>query len=310
MLAMPMALFELSAGERRAAPAGQEIREHGLAWRHDVRPTPFKGEARHFPKRCEYLCMTSSSRIGRLAWPTLLLAALALPAAASAQSGDHVTLGASAGVVPDYQGSDDYRFLPIPVIDAQFGQFFVSLRNGIGVNVIEIGPLTAGASVALVGGYRRRDVPDGIRRVSTTAGGRLFANLKLDNLSFTVGATKAVEGGTRGVVADASLSYALPVSDRMTVIPTIGTSWANGKHMNRYFGIDASEAIASGLPFYRAESGFKDVSGLITASYRLDSHWSLGATGGVTRLLGDAADSPLNERRWQPSGFMSVAYTF
>src|SRR3546814_548002 len=119
----------------------------------------------------------------------------------------------------DLQGSDDYRFLPIPVIDAQFGQFFVSLRNGIGVNVIEIGPLTAGASVALVGGYRRRDVPDGVRRVATTAGGRLFANLKLDKLSFTVGATKAVAGGTRGVVADASLSYALPLSDRMTVIP-------------------------------------------------------------------------------------------
>src|SRR3546814_6838519 len=96
----------------------------------------------------------------------------------------------------------------------------------------------------------------------------------------------------------------------MTVIPTVGTSWANGKHMNRYFGIDAGEALASGLPLYRAGSGFKDVSGLVTASYRLDAHWSLGATGGVTRLLGDAADSPLNERRWQPSGFMSVAYTF
>src|SRR3546814_8884919 len=26
--------------------------------------------------------------------------------------------------------------------------------------------------------------------------------------------------------------------------------------------------------------GFKDVSGLVTASYRLDAHWSLGATGG------------------------------
>src|SRR3546814_2519135 len=97
-------------------------------------------------------------------------------------------------------------------------------------------------------------------------------------LSFTVGATKAVAGGTRGVVADASLSYALPLSDRMTVIPTVGTSWANGKHMNRYFGIDAGEALASGLPLYRAGSGFKDVSGLVTASYRLDAHWSLGAT--------------------------------
>src|SRR3546814_5670518 len=117
-------------------------------------------------------------------------AAVAVPAIASAQSGDHVTLGAGAGVVPDNQGSDDYRFLPIPVIDAQYGQFFVSLRNGIGVNVIEIGQLTAGASVALVGGYRRRDVPDGVRRVAPTAGGRLFANLKLDKLSFTVGDRK------------------------------------------------------------------------------------------------------------------------
>src|SRR3546814_13969838 len=141
--------------------------------------------------------MTLFKRIARPACLALLLAALAFPAAASAQSGDHVTLGVGAGVVPDYQGSDDYRFLPIPVIDAQFGQFFVSLRNGIGVNVIEIGPLTAGASVALVGGYRRRDVTDGVRRVATTAGGRLFANLKLAKLSFTVGATKAVAGGTR-----------------------------------------------------------------------------------------------------------------
>src|SRR3546814_71580 len=104
-----------------------------------------------------------------------------------------------------------------------------------------------------------------------------------DKLSFTVGATKAVAGGTRGVVADASLSYALPLSDRMTVIPTVGTNWANGKHMNRYFGIDAGEAMASGLPFYRAGSGLKDVSWLITASYRPDAHWSIGATGGGHR---------------------------
>src|SRR3546814_10944650 len=124
MLAMPMALFELSAGERRAAPAGQEIREHGLAWRHDVRPTPFKGEARHFPKRCEYLCMTSSSRIGRLAWPTLLLAALALPAAASSQSGEQLTLGARAGVVPDSQSPDYYRLLPFPLTDSPVGHSF------------------------------------------------------------------------------------------------------------------------------------------------------------------------------------------
>src|SRR3546814_6165484 len=80
--------------------------------------------------------------------------------------------------------------------------------------------------------------------------------------------------------------------------------------MNRYFGIDAGEAMASGLPFYRAGSGFKDVSGVLTASYRLDAHWSLGATGGVTRLLGDAADSPLRseEHTSELQSIMRISY--
>src|SRR3546814_18458136 len=100
--------------------------------------------------------MTLFKRIARPACLALLLAALAFPAAASAQSGDHVTLGVGAGVVPDYQGSADYRFLPIPVIDAQFVPFFVSLRNGIGVSVIAIGPLQSGSSVALARSEGRR----------------------------------------------------------------------------------------------------------------------------------------------------------
>src|SRR3546814_12526707 len=101
--------------------------------------------------------MTLFKRIARPACLALLLAALAFPAAASAQSGDHVTLGVGAGVVPDYPGSDDYRFLPIPVIDAQFGQFFVSLRNGIGVHVIAIGPLPSVASWELSSGTRSEE---------------------------------------------------------------------------------------------------------------------------------------------------------
>src|SRR3546814_5381400 len=99
-MAMPMVV---RAEQEPASTAG-----HGV-----VVSVPLSG-ARHapFPKRCEYLYMTSSSRIARLAWPVLLLAALAFPAIASAHSGDHVTLGAGAGVVHDHPVSDSYRFLP------------------------------------------------------------------------------------------------------------------------------------------------------------------------------------------------------
>src|SRR3546814_18001049 len=105
--------------------------------------------------------MTLFKRIARPACLALLLAALAFPGAASAQSGDHVPLGVGAGVVPDFQGSDAYRFMPIPVLDAQFGQCFVSLRNGIGVNGIADIPMPHGSHVSPVGALRYRAHPTG-----------------------------------------------------------------------------------------------------------------------------------------------------
>src|SRR3546814_18989934 len=114
--------------------------------------------------------------------------------------------------------------------------------------------------------------------------------------------TTLFRSGTRGVVADASLSYALPLSDRMTVVPTVGTSWANGKHMNSYFGIDAGEAPASGLPLYRLRSRCKQVSRLVTANSRLHTHWRLSATVGLHRPLGAADAGPRSKRSSPPPG--------
>src|SRR3546814_11560860 len=92
-MAMPMVV---RAEQEPASTAG-----HGV-----VVSVPLSG-ARHapFPKRCEYLYMTSSSRIARLAWPVLLLAAPAFPPITSTQSRVPVTLHARAGGVPDSQAT-------------------------------------------------------------------------------------------------------------------------------------------------------------------------------------------------------------
>src|SRR3546814_14037549 len=78
-MAMPMVV---RAEQEPASTAG-----HGV-----VVSVPLSG-ARHapFPKRCEYLSMTSSSRLARLAWTVLLFAALAFQAISNAPSGDHLT---------------------------------------------------------------------------------------------------------------------------------------------------------------------------------------------------------------------------
>jgi outer membrane protein len=52
----------------------------------------------------------------------------------------------------------------------------------------------------------------------------------------------------------------------------------------------------------------KDVSSLLTASYRLTDRISLSATGGVTSLIGDMKDSPFVEKKTQPYGILTLTY--
>jgi outer membrane protein len=227
-----------------------------------------------------------------------------------AASRNHIIIGAGAGYAPAYQGSDNYIVLPIPAIDIVQGRFFANLRNGIGVNVIDTEHVTIGASLTYTPGYRAKDAPEGIGKLSVGLGGRGFVALKWGGAIATIGATKGFLGGTKGIIADASLAYPVAVTSRLTLIPTLGTTWADRKNNDRYFGIDAVQSLASGLPEFHTGSGFKDASAQLAASYRLTDHLSLGVSGGVSRLLGAVQDSPMVVQKTQPFGFASLAYRF
>ena len=223
-------------------------------------------------------------------------------------SKDRMILGIGAAITPTYQGSDEYRVLPMPAIDIVSGPFYANLRNGVGLNVVDTDMLTIGGGVALMPGYRRKDVPEGVGRVSFGAGSRLYASLNAGGVIATVGGTKGFAGSTRGFIADASLSYPIVASKRTLIIPSIATTWADRRHNDRYFGIGPDEALASGLPAFRADSGFKDISAAVTVNYRLNARINLTATGGITTLLGAVNDSPLVIRETQPTGFLSPSY--
>jgi len=255
--------------------------------------------------------MPDSSRIQTCARCVALaaVATVSLQAATvDAREPDRVVLGVGAAVAPAYQGADSYRVIPIPAIDIKQGWFFANLRNGVGVTPIDGDALTIGASVVFAQGYRRKDVPTGIDRLSDGVGARLFATVRTQGLIATIGTTKVVSGGTKGAIADLSLSYPLRVSSRFSLIPTLGTTWANRKYNDRYFGVTAAEASATGFSQFRTGAGLKDASAALTASYRLTNRISLSATGTVTALLGKVNDSPQVEHKTQSAGFLTATY--
>lgn len=233
------------------------------------------------------------------------------PAPAKAQENkDHWTLGAGVAMVPKFQGSDDYKARPVPLVDVKYGRFFAKTSNGIGVNIVETSTFTAGASVDWMEGYDADDVPAGIREVDDALGARIFVSARFDGLVATLAATQAVTESDRGLLIDAGLAYPIHATGRLTITPSLGTTWANEKYMNGYFGIDAAEAAASGLNRYEPTNGFKDVSFRIGARYRITDSVSAVGSLGVTHLLGEAADSPLVEEKTQPTALLGLTYTF
>ncbi|MGK6320755.1 MipA/OmpV family protein [Sphingomonas sp. DT-204] len=254
---------------------------------------------------------------------SITLLAIALwPAAANAQAdpiakieepeadqdGDHFILGVGGAYMPAYQGADSYRFQPLPDIDVAWEPLFLNLRDGLGVKVIDTDVVTAGVSLTGVQGYRRRDAPEGIGKLSLGLGGRAFVSLKAAGFVATLGGTKVITGGTKGFIADVGVAYPVAVSSRFTLVPSIGTTWADRKHNDRYFGVNAEQSLASGLPQFRAGSGFTDATAALSANYRLTDRISLSVTGAVTTLLGDVKDSPIVYHKTRPLGFVSFTY--
>src|SRR5690606_23789477 len=134
---------------------------------------------------------------------------------------------------------------------------------------------TVGAGLSWMSGYRSKDVPDGIGKLSDALGGRLFVSTDLAGAVLTLSATQAITKSERGLIANARLSYPYPVTGRLKIIPSVAVNWANAKYMDSYFGVSANQSAASGLKQYKPSAGFKDVSVRLAASYDLTKSWSV-----------------------------------
>lgn len=220
---------------------------------------------------------------------------------------DHVVLGPGATIAPAYEGARSYRVLPIPILDISYGRVFIDTADGIGIKAIEAGPMTIGGSIGYVPGYRRRDAPAGIGRLSDAAGGRLFASYRKRGFRVLIGATQSI-GGTHGMTADGAISYTDKISAHFSLTPSISTTWADGKYNNRYFGVDDQQFVDSGLARSRPESGFRDASFGLGSNYSLSRHWLAVANAGGRRLLGQDARSPIVDRKWGVLGSLGIAY--
>jgi outer membrane protein len=238
-------------------------------------------------------------------------------AAAQPQDGDdwQVIVGAGVLVMPDYEGSDDLRVMPFPILALDYKNI-VSIR---GPQVqLSIADVKIAGDVRLRFGpsarYRQgRDEDDnsdllGLGDVdgSVEVGG--FARVDANRWWLQLSGGKDVIDGHDGVVAEIEAGVRFDQSDALSAQVRGTASWADSKYMRSNFGIDAAQAAASGLSRFSPDAGPKDVGAAIGLNYRLGSRWSIGGDAGYRRLLGDAADSPIVSKRGSANQLQGLLY--
>jgi len=239
-------------------------------------------------------------------------------------------VGLAALAKPDYEGSDDNKVTPVP-----FGKYiwasgrYVGLGGSGGSETagrLSMNLITRDSSEAWTFGpllqYRmkRDDVDnrqvDDMKSVDAATELGVFVGFKTGPWSTELSFAGDVSDEHDGYLVYLKGGYELMKTSKVLLALGARTSWADSNYMDTYFGVDSKNVRSSGLPFYNADSGFKDIGLNLTGIYYFNKTWAVGANAGYTRMLNDAEDSPLVEGNQgvgdknQVAGILAVLYSF
>ena len=263
------------------------------------------------------------------------------PAVSGSQGGfdlnkDNVTVGVGAVRLPDYEGSNDYRFTAAPAAIGTFKGFNFSLiGNRFDVDLIrdtspkgydfQLGPV-------VVVNFNRDSVSS-IHDARVKALGELDTAFELggyvgfgkrgvitspyDKLSVSVSYRHDVSGVSDSAIVTPSINYLTPLSTKSAAAIFASAEHGGRGYAQTYFGVTPQQSLASGLPVYSPRAGWKSFTAgaLYTQSItgNLLHGFKLLAGGTYSHLMDDFGDSPLVRiagSRTQWLGAVGVAYTF
>jgi outer membrane protein len=258
------------------------------------------------------------------------------PAAPLDASGDSVTIGAGAGYLPDYEGSDHYVFRGIPGAIGSVGGFaFTIAGNRASIDLIPnpTGPkwdVQAGPMVVV--NFNRsslKGIDDprvralGKRSTAIEVGGFVgigktgVITSEYDRLALSVSYRKGVSGAHRAAIITPTINYFTPLSTKAAVGIYASADYAERGYGQAYFDVDAAQSLASGLPVFTTRKGWKDYTlgalGTVAITGDLLHGFKLVGGGTYTRLLNDFGRSPIvsiagDRSQWM--GVVGLAYTF
>jgi MipA family protein len=220
-------------------------------------------------------------------------------------------IGAGAIYEPEFEGSDEFKVSPIPLVLFTYGEWLKIDPTGVSVRAFERDGFALYGKVGYETGRDEDDHDDleGLGDIDLAATVGIKAAYTWGPVELYAMIDQTIDG-SESLIGTIGAEYTAPVTEQLILGAGVEAKIANDKHMEAYFGVDAAQSAASGLPEYDAGAGLKRVDFRASATYLVNENWMVRGEAGVGVLTGDAADSPIVKEKVQPSASLFVGYKF
>lgn len=220
-------------------------------------------------------------------------------------------VGAGAIYEPEYEGGDEFAINPVPFVVFTYGEWLEIDPRGVTITPFRHEGFALSGKVGYEGGRDEDDADrlNGLGDIDFAATVGAKASYSWNGFEVYAAVDQTIDG-SESLIGTFGAEYQAPVTERLILGASVEAIIANDKHMQAYFGVDATQSVRSGLSEYKAEAGLKRVNVSASAIYMLSENWLVRGEAGVGFLTGDAADSPIVEEKIQPSASLFVGYKF
>jgi outer membrane protein len=217
--------------------------------------------------------------------------------------------GIAAISQPKFPGSGGMKTRALPVVSLEYGRYFLGGVPGAGIpaglGAFLFRDAHWGIGVGIGADLTRpRSESDsarlrGLGDVDSTPIGALFAGYQDSRFAARTGVVSDVGGKGEGTRVTLDLEARFRPMDKLLLSAGPGLTWADASYQRTFFGIDAQQSANSGRAPYTANRGINSLRFTVGADYLLSAKYALGVRLGTNLLQGDAASSPITEKKNQ-----------
>ncbi|MES2137849.1 MAG: MipA/OmpV family protein [Pseudomonadota bacterium] len=250
-----------------------------------------------------------------------------LPSPEDVSNRDTVTLGVGGALIPDYEGSDDYRAIPAAAIRGQYhGISFRSRGTYLYVDVIPRSGKVDFDAGPIVGARFNRNshIKDDVvallpkRKTAFEVGA--FAGVSIhgltnpyDSLGLRLDVTRDVGSAHKSTIFSPNVEFSTPLSRTTYASANVGAEFVSNKYADYYYTITPADSVLTSgvLPAFNADGGMKNwKAGLLlnqSVTGDLLHGLSLFGTAQYSRLVGDFKRSPIVSERGSANQWLAAA---